>query len=158
MALERADFAKERGAHLLATVTGFGTAFLPPRSEATLIHASTEAMERAVAHAIADAGITTKDVDVVASGISGLRTFDDAELAALVRTLGPEVCVAAPKHYLGETLGAGGAMGMAAAIAWLAGAAPGAIVVGRAPKDVRTVLVTSMGYYGNATAVVMRAG
>lgn len=157
MALEREDFAKERGARVLARVTGFGTAFMPPKSQATLIHASTEAVERAVAQAIGDAGISAKDVDVVASGISGLRAFDDAELAALVRTLGPEVCVAAPKHFLGETLGAGGAMGMAAAIAWLAGATPGAIVVGRAPKEVRTVLVTTMGYYGNATAVVMRA-
>jgi 3-oxoacyl-(acyl-carrier-protein) synthase len=157
MSLERADFAKERGATVLGWVTGFGTAFMPPKNEATLIHASTEAVERAVAQAIADAGVAPKDIDVVASGISGLRAFDDAELAALVRTLGPEVCVAAPKHHLGETLGAAGAMGMSAALAWLAGATPSSIVVGRAPKSVRTVLVTSMGFYGNATAVVLRA-
>jgi 3-oxoacyl-(acyl-carrier-protein) synthase len=157
MPIENLDFAKKRGANILGRITGFGTAFVPPESEATLIHPSTEAVERAVKQALDDAKIEPKDVDAVASSISGLRDFDDAELAALVRVLGPEVCVAAPKHFLGETLGAGGAMGMAAALAWIAGAKPGAMVVGRVPASVRTVVVTSMGYYGNASAVVLRA-
>ena len=47
-------------------------------------------------------------------------------------------------------------MGMAAALAWLLGATPQPVVGGQAPAKTRTVLVTSMGYYGNASAVVMR--
>ncbi len=37
------------------------------------------------------------------------------------------------------------------------GAPPSCLVVGKAPAKVKTVLVTSMGYYGNASAVVMKA-
>jgi 3-oxoacyl-(acyl-carrier-protein) synthase len=83
--------------------------------------------------------------------------FDDAELGAITNALG-DPCVAAPKALLGETLGAGGAMGMAAALAWLGGAAPTPIVRGALRDGVRTVLVTSLGFYGNASAAVLRAG
>jgi 3-oxoacyl-(acyl-carrier-protein) synthase len=107
--------------------------------------------------AIADAGITASEVDVVASGVSGLPTFDRAELLAIERVLGKQVAVAAPKAVLGETLGAGGSMAMAAAIAWLSGIAPAPLVRGEVKGALRTAVVTSMGYYGNASAVVMRA-
>jgi len=141
----------------MGEIVGYGTAFIAPEREAPLIHASQSAMERAIADALADAGISAKDVDVVASGVSGLRVFDDAELGAIERALG-DACVAAPKSFLGETLGAGGAMGMAVALAWLGGAAPSRIVRGQLRDRVRTVLVTSMGFYGNASAAVLRAG
>ena len=48
-------------------------------------------------------------------------------------------------------------MAMAASLAWLGGATPSPVVRGTLPAKVRTVLVTSVGYYGNASAVVMRA-
>jgi 3-oxoacyl-(acyl-carrier-protein) synthase len=154
--MEPSDLAAARGARVLAEVTGYGTAFFAPESEASLIHPSTEAVETAIQTALADAGITAKDVDVVASSVSGLRMFDVAELAAIERVFGKDVCISAPKAVLGETLGAGGAMGMAATLAWFAGAPPCAIVRGAAPARVRTVLVSAMGFYGNASAVVMR--
>jgi 3-oxoacyl-[acyl-carrier-protein] synthase II len=47
-------------------------------------------------------------------------------------------------------------MAMAAALAWMGGARPTPIVRGTLRADVGTVLVTSMGFYGNASAVVMR--
>jgi len=56
--------------------------------------------------------------------------------------------VVAPKLAFGETLGAGGALGMAASLAWLGGApVPKDLVVGGAlPSKVRNVVVTSIGY------------
>lgn len=157
LALEEPSVARERGARVLGTVLGYGTGFVAP-ADGALICASREGMSRAIASALADAGLTAKDVSLVVSGIAGLARFDDEELAAITGVLGGDVPVVAPKLALGETLGAGGAMGMAAALAWLGGVAvaPGLVVRGAAPNGgVKYVVVTTMGYYGNASAVVM---
>jgi 3-oxoacyl-[acyl-carrier-protein] synthase II len=157
LALEGPEAARARGADVLAEVVGYGTAFVPPEREAALVHASPEPLERAIAGALGDAGAAPGDVDVVVSGVSGLRPFDEAELVAIGRALGEGACVAAPKRALGETLGAGGAMGMAAAIAYLREGARSHVVRGTLPAGPRTALVAAMGYYGNASAVVMRS-
>ena len=47
-------------------------------------------------------------------------------------------------------------MSMATAIGILHGHAPKVLERGVAPSTPKTLLVTSMGYYGNATAVLMR--
>lgn len=153
--LETLEHARARGAKVLGLVTGYGTAFVAPDDEHTLVFASREAIGRAITQALADAGVEAKDVDVVASSVSGLARFDDEELAAIEGTV-PGKPVAAPKLVLGETLGAGGAMGMAAALAWLDGATPAPLLRGSAPARVDTVLVTAVGYYGNASALVLR--
>lgn len=151
--LEPKESAAARKAKVLAEVIGYGTAFVAPKDDVTLLFASGAALERAIAHAFADAGIDR--VDIVASGISGIARFDDEERTAITRVLGANVPIAAPKAIFGETLGAGGALGMAAALGWFDGATPTSMVSGTASK-VDTVLVTSVGYYGNASAVVMR--
>ena len=157
LTMEPLEHAKARGAQVRAEVTGYGTSFVPPESEAVLIHPSCEAMERAMRGALEDAGLQPGDVDVVASGLCGLSAFDAAEIDAIGRVFGEGVCVAAPKTVLGETLGAGGAMAMAATLAWFdAGTAPAPIVRGKAPASAKTVLVSAMGFYGNASAVVLR--
>jgi 3-oxoacyl-(acyl-carrier-protein) synthase len=164
--LEPLDLAQERGAPVLALVTGYGTSFVAPDTEGGLIHPSAEAMERAIKSALAEAGIGPEDVDICASSLSGLKAFDARELAAIGKAIGPDACLAQPKALLGETLGAGGAMGMATALAWLQGVSPCTEVLrtpanpnpqpARVPAKLDTVLVTTMGYYGNASAVVMR--
>jgi 3-oxoacyl-(acyl-carrier-protein) synthase len=159
--LERAASAKARSARVLAEVVGYGTSFAPPEREGSLVHATPVALERAVASALSDAGVAPHEVDVVVSGVSGLRAFDEAELLALERAVGKEAWVVAPKLALGETLGAGGAMGMAAAIGYFdreAGPAASPMYVrGTVRARARIALVTSLGYYGNASALVMRA-
>jgi len=160
MTLELPEAAKARGANVLGEVVGYGTAFVPPEREAVLVHASPEALERAIAEALADAGVSGGDVDLVVSGVSGLRAFDEAELVAAASAVGPEACVVAPKLAVGETLGAGGAMGMLAALAYFSRGgdrAAGLVVRGSLRTSPRTALVTSLGYYGNASALVMRA-
>jgi len=158
MALEVPEVARERSARVLAQVTGYGTAFYAPE-ESALIYASREAMTRAITSALADAELDAKDVDLVVSSVAGLARFDDEELAAIGQVLGGDVTVVAPKLALGETLGAGGALGMAAALAWLRGVpiAPALVVRGARPSRLKNVVVTTIGYYGNASAVVMSA-
>lgn len=154
MSIEPVEYARHRHARILAQVTGYGTAFIA-RDDAALIQPSRDAMERAINHAIADANMKPADIDVVASSVSGLTAFDNEEYAAIERVFGRHICIAAPKYVLGETLGAGGAMAMAAALTWLFGTPPAPRVRGRVPERVQHVLVTSMGYYGNASAVVL---
>ena len=165
VALEAPESAAARGAMAHASVTGYGTAFVAPDRQGALVHASSAAVERAVADALADARADPRDVDVVVSGVSGLRAFDEAEIAGIDSALGAEPCIVAPKVCLGETFGAGGAMGMLSALVLMScppsaadRGAPAIVVRGALRAQPRTVLVTSVGYYGNASALVMRAG
>jgi 3-oxoacyl-[acyl-carrier-protein] synthase II len=153
--LERNSEAKARGARVLAEVVGCGTAFMAPENDGTLIYASEEALTRASAMALRDAGLETKDIDGIVTGVAGIAYFDKLEEKALA-TFG--VPMIAPKVLLGETLGAGGSIGMAVALAHFQGhamehelAAPKPI-----PADAKHILVSSLGYYGNASAVIMR--
>ncbi|HEX4515528.1 MAG TPA: beta-ketoacyl synthase N-terminal-like domain-containing protein [Polyangiaceae bacterium] len=157
LALERKAFADKRGARALAEVVGFGTAFEAPDSDTQMIFASTLAMTRAIRSCLEDASLEPSAIDLVASGLSGLKPFDTVELAAINEVLGKDACIAMPKALVGETLGAGGAMAMACALGWLQGIAPAAVISGKTPAKVKTVLVTTMGYYGNASAVILRA-
>ncbi|MDP9036774.1 MAG: hypothetical protein M3O50_18400 [Myxococcota bacterium] len=160
VALETPSTARARCANVICEVTGYGTAFSPPSREVSLVYASAHALERAIAAALADAGIAQgvrPEVDIVVSGLAGLREFDDAELRAIERSLGEQACVLAPKRVLGETLGAGGALGVVAAIAYLREGARSHVVRGTLRAQPRSALITSMGYYGNASALVVEA-
>ncbi len=53
--MEPREHAAARGASPSAEVIGYGTAFVPPAGEASLFHASAEAMERAIVNALSDA-------------------------------------------------------------------------------------------------------
>jgi 3-oxoacyl-[acyl-carrier-protein] synthase II len=161
LAIETPEAARARDAEILSLIAGYGTAFIPPQRESSLVHASPEAVERAIVGALSDAGIEANEVELVVCGVSGLQSFDDAELLAVQRAVGKRVCVVAPKLALGETLGAGGAMAMLAAIALMPSArlerAQNLVLRGALRAEARTSLITSMGYYGNASALVMRA-
>lgn len=156
--VEREAEASARGARVLAQIAGYGTAFEPPESEAILVHASADAVERAVRAALHDAGVEApSDVDAVCASSSGLEMVDTAEREGIRRALGDRVAIAAPKAIFGETFGAGGAMGLAAALAWMEGATVAPLVAGsRVGEAPRTIVVTTVGYYGNVSAVVVR--
>ncbi|MEO8876799.1 MAG: beta-ketoacyl synthase N-terminal-like domain-containing protein [Polyangiaceae bacterium] len=154
--VEPLEKAKARNAKIYGVITGYGTAFVAPPNDASLISASSESLERAIGNALEEAQIKPSSVDVIASGMAGYPMFDEAELDAIERTVGKDVAVAAPKAFLGETLGAGGALALGAGLAWLGGAKPSPIVRSKINHTIETVLVTSLGFYGNASAVVMR--
>jgi 3-oxoacyl-[acyl-carrier-protein] synthase II len=157
VAIEQPEAARARGARVFGEIAGYGTSFDAPEREGALVHASRVALERAIGEALHDAELSPREVDVVVSGLSGLHAFDEAEMQAATTLLGEEACVVAPKLALGETLGAGGAMGMLAALAYLGEGARSYAVRGSLRTAPRTALVTSLGYYGNASALVMRA-
>jgi len=162
LCVERRDGARARGARVLGRVVGYGTAFEPPQSEALLIHVSADAVASAIRAALLDAAIESDDVDVVCAAASGIARIDESELEGIGRVFGAGTPIAAPKALYGETSGAAGALGMAAALAWLGGeAAPAPIVRGTPGPGIgergvsNAVVVTAVGYYGNVSAVVL---
>lgn len=154
--LEPRALALAAGATEYARVIGYGTAFDPREGEDNFCGPSADAMERAIRAALRDASVAPAEVDVVATGLSGFGAMDVPELAALRAVFSPTQCLAAPKGRYGETLGASGALGLAAAVAWLGGAAVTGVVDGAAPARVRTCVVTALGFHGNASALVVR--
>ncbi|MET0344334.1 MAG: beta-ketoacyl synthase N-terminal-like domain-containing protein [Polyangiales bacterium] len=158
LALETCERARARGARVLAEVVGFGAAFEPPRAEAQLVHVSDDAVARAIEAALADAGLAPGDVDLVLSAESGIAGFDRAEQAGIARVLGDDVATIAPKTLWGEAFGASAALSVAAATAWLAGAPLPKLARGQLGSEARTLLITALGYYGNASALIVRSG
>ncbi len=158
LCLETPQSAHRRGANVRAEVVGYGNAFEPPDSEAVLVHVSALSVDRAIRMALADAGLRAQDIDIVASAASGIPHFDAAELVGVEAALGPHIAVAAPKAIFGETFGAAGGLAMACALAWFDGVRVAPLVTGKAPANPRHIVVLAVGYYGNATAVILRHG
>jgi 3-oxoacyl-(acyl-carrier-protein) synthase len=156
LCVERRREAEARGARVHAVLAGYGTAFEPPTHEALLLNPTPVAVSRAIQLALDDAGIAPDRVDAVCSSCSGLPRYDAAELYGIEQALGSEVCVAAPKAIWGECFAGAGALGMAAAVAWIQGVPPAPRISGRACAQVDVVVVVSMGYYGNVSAVVIK--
>jgi len=154
--VETLEGALARGADVRAEIVGFGTSFDPPESEAMLVHASPLAVEEAARSALADAGLEPSDVDVVFAARSGFGLFDDAEESALNAMFPATTACVAPKQIVGETFGAGGAMGLAMAMSVLEGAPVGPLFRGEAPAQVNHLLVLATGFYGNTSAVVLK--
>ena len=155
--IERVADAEKRGAKTCARVIGYGNAFEPPESEAVLVHASQRAIERTIEMALQDAGLGPADIDLVSASTSGMSVFDRAEFRAIESVLGVNVAVAAPKTLYGETFGASGALGTAAALAWLAGTPVWPVVRGRVSSRPKHVLVLTVGFYGNVSAIILAA-
>lgn len=155
LALEPATAARDRGAKRWTEVIGYGSHFEVPDDRRTLVAPSVGALSQAICDALDDAGITADEVDLVASGLSGHRVLDAIECEALSASLGDKP-IAAPKHRLGETFGAAGAFAVASAAAWFDGVPVRDMAFGAPPARLRTVLVTALGFYGNASALVIR--
>lgn len=153
---ERRADAEARNAEALAVLAGYGTAFEPPTDEAFLLNASPVTIARAIRIALDDAGLSPSAVGCVASSLSGLARYDVAELLAIERVFGPDVAVVATKALCGEAFAASSALGMAAAVAWIGGVPAAPVVSGKLPERVDAVVVTAVGYYGNASAVVIK--
>lgn len=141
--LEREETAAERGKPPLGFVLGYGSAFDAPEREAVVVHVAADSVERAARSALADAGVSPSDVDLVISAESGVPAFDAEEATALARVFGTVPRTFAPKRVIGENLGAAGAFGLGAALSQLSR--------GRA----RLALVLAVGFHGNVSAVVV---
>jgi 3-oxoacyl-[acyl-carrier-protein] synthase II len=158
--LEPEVHARARGANVLAEFVGYGTCFEPPPREGALLYGSENALRSACKQALDDAGIGEADVEAIVTSKSGIGYFDAIETR--VFSTFPALQLQ-PKAALGETLGAGGSLAVATALAYLSGCVIGPALLaspatpnGAPAKKSGFVLVTALGYYGNASALVLR--
>ncbi|MGC9530114.1 MAG: beta-ketoacyl-ACP synthase II [Candidatus Bipolaricaulaceae bacterium] len=171
--LESEGHARARGAEPLAELAGFGQS-----ADAFHITAPPEDGEgarRAMAAAVAAAGMTGEDIDYINAHGTSTPLNDRAETAAIKALLGERaygVPVSSTKSQIGHLLGAAGAVEAAAAVfALLEGIIPATVtwrnrdpecdldyVPGQPrPHPVRTVLSNSFGFGGQNACLAFRA-
>jgi len=115
LVLESEEAAKERGAEVLGYVTGYGAT--ADAHHLTAPEPSGDGASRAIAIALADAGIEPDGVDWVNAHGTSTPLNDASETEALKSALGErarEIPVSSLKSAIGHTLGAAGAVEAAA--------------------------------------------
>ncbi len=172
LVLEREDYARARGARILAEVAGNGSAAegLSP----LILDREGKALSRALRMAMKEAGVGAADIDCIeAHGVS-LEMYDQCETNAYKNVLGRHayrVPVTAIKSMIGQPYAAGGLLGVGAALLALK---EGIIsptlnledpdpacdldyVPGKARRnDVSTAMVVSISFGGTHSATVLR--
>lgn len=110
LVVEELEHAKRRGAPILFEIAGYATncsGWHVSRSDAAQI-------ANCMRTALADAGIAPGEVDYVSAHATGTPVGDRAEAAAIAEVLGSDTPVSSLKGHLGHTLGASGALELAA--------------------------------------------
>jgi 3-oxoacyl-[acyl-carrier-protein] synthase II len=106
LVLENYDYALARGAHIHAELVGFGS-----NSDGDhLTHPNTQTMERAMALALEDAGLSAAQIGYINAHATATEHGDIAETQATHRLFGTSTPVSALKGHMGHTLGACGAI------------------------------------------------
>ncbi|WP_405474029.1 ketosynthase chain-length factor [Streptomyces canus] len=169
LVLEDAEAALRRGApDILGEIAGYASGFDPAPGSGR-----PPALRRTIEAALADAGVTAGQVDVVFADAVGVPELDRAEAAALRAVFGTgAVPVTAPKAASGRTYAGGGALDVATALLSIRdGVIPPTAGTHEVPAeygidlvrdrardaDVRTALVVARGLWGFNSAVVVRA-
>ncbi|WP_371095617.1 ketosynthase chain-length factor [Streptomyces sanglieri] len=113
LVVETATAAAERDAgHVYGEIAGYAATFDPPPGSS-----APPGLARTARLAMADAGVTPEDVDVVFADAAALPALDAAEAAAIEEIFGPYgVPVTAPKTMTGRLAGGGPALDTAAAL------------------------------------------
>lgn len=165
--LETAEHARTRGAHIYGEIAGYAATFDAPAGSGR-----EPALRNAIEFALADAGVSPAEVDVVFADAAGSPELDRIEAAAITAVFGPAaVAVTAPKSMTGRLYSGAGPLDLAAALLTIRdGIIPPTIniepderhaldlVVGTArTAPVRVALVLARGYGGFNSAVVVRA-
>jgi 3-oxoacyl-[acyl-carrier-protein] synthase II len=171
--LEREADARRRGhAGAVARVLGFGES--ADAHHLTQPHPQGDGAARAIAGALAAAGLTPEGIDLVAAHATGTPDNDTGEFAALSRVFGDrlkDVPVVGFKSHLGHTLGGAGAVELIlSAMALRDGVVPPCASVkaeevefaglnlstgSETPAPLRATLNTSLGFGGANTCVVL---
>ncbi|WP_432483003.1 beta-ketoacyl-[acyl-carrier-protein] synthase family protein [Kineococcus esterisolvens] len=108
MVLESAQHARARGAHIHATLAGFGIA--ADAHHITAPDPDGTGQVSAMRKALAQARLSPHDVDHVNAHATGTAVGDAAEAHAIHEVFGPHATVTAPKAALGHLFGAAGAI------------------------------------------------
>jgi len=165
--VENAADARARSApHIYGEIVGQAATFDPRPGSGR-----EPGLRRAMELALADAGLTGADIDVLFADAAGVPELDRIEAAAICSVFGPVgVPVTAPKTMTGRLNGGGAALDLATALlsirdgvipptTGVTDLAPGcAIDLVRAkprPAKVRTAMVAARGYGGFNTAIVL---
>jgi act minimal PKS chain-length factor (CLF/KS beta) len=164
---EDADTARERGVtQVYGEIAGYAATLDPAPGGGR-----PAALRRAVDNALADAGLTPGDIDVVFADAAGVPAADRAEAQALAAVFGPRaVPVTAPKTMTGRLLAGGAALDVATALLSLRdGVVPPTVNVGAADPEhaidlvtearearLRNALVLARGHGGFNAALVVR--
>jgi minimal PKS chain-length factor (CLF/KS beta) len=165
--LESAGDAAARGApQVYGVVAGHGAAFDPAPADS-----GGDGLHRAACAALADAGVSAADIDVVFADAAGVPALDRAEAAVLSRLFGERsIPVSAPKSSTGRLLSGAGPLDVATALLSMRdGLVPMAPNVSPASVDPRVdlvlgnprrhhvdaALVLARGHGGFASAVVL---
>ncbi|MCD9196488.1 ketosynthase chain-length factor [Streptomyces albireticuli] len=166
--LEDAEAARGRGAtNIYGEIAGYGATFDPKPGSGR-----EPGLRRAIEAALADAGLTAGDIDVVFADAAGTPELDRVEADAISAVFGPGgVPVTAPKTMTGRLYsGAAPVDVVAAVLAMREGLIPPTTNVTLSPEydidlvtgsartaPVRAALVLARGYGGFNSAVVVRA-
>ncbi len=111
LVLETLDGARARGARVYAEVVGYGLSC--DAHHMTAAHPEGEGPARAMAQALADAGLAPEDVDYISAHGTGTPTNDKLETLAVKRAFGEaaaRVPMSSVKSMLGHTMGAASAL------------------------------------------------
>jgi 3-oxoacyl-(acyl-carrier-protein) synthase len=170
--LERAEIAKQRGAHIFAEVAGAHST--SEGRNPLLLQRNGEAVSRAITGALQHAGLNTTDLDSIQSHGVGLSAYDAAEVQAYKTALGEHayrVPISAVKSMTGQPYSVGGLLGLAGGLMSLeTGVIPPTINLHEpaegcdldfVPNEARlnrpeNVLVTAMSFGGTHSALILR--
>jgi 3-oxoacyl-[acyl-carrier-protein] synthase II len=112
MVLERAEFARARGARAYGTLAGSAVSSSAHHITASDAGGQAFAMELA----LRDAGLAPADIGVVHAHATSTESGDLAEAEAIGRAIGNHAAVTATKSMTGHMLGASGTIGALAAL------------------------------------------
>ncbi|MFI6896645.1 ketosynthase chain-length factor [Streptomyces sp. NPDC050256] len=162
----RADAESRQAPRIHGTIAGYGSAFDPAPAES-----GGDGLLRAARVALADAGLTASDIDVVFADAAATPSLDRAEATVLSALFGDcGVPVSAPKTMTGRLLSGGAPLDVAAALLAIrdrtvppaVNVVPGRIdpridlVTGSGRSlDIRAALILARGRGGFASAVVV---
>lgn len=166
--VERASGAAERGARPYGEILGYAATFDPAPGSSR-----PPTLSRAVAGALADAGLDPGDIDAVFADAAGVPELDRVEARALAEVFGDRgVPVTAPKTMTGRLYAGGAALDVATALLALRDSIIPPTVGVRSPAladhvslvrdeplpaPLRTVLIVARGFGGFNAALVLRA-
>jgi act minimal PKS chain-length factor (CLF/KS beta) len=166
--VEDSASAHARGARIYGEIAGYGATIDP-----NPVLGRQPGLRRAIELALADAGVTASDVDVVFADAAAVPELDRAEVKAITDVFGPRgVPVTAPKTMTGRLYSGAGPLDVATALLAIAeGTIPPSVNVTPAPEyhgldlvlaaprvaRVRVALVAARGHGGFNSAMVVRA-
>ena len=166
LVLESVAAARARGAKVYGEIAGYGATFDPKPG-----NGREPGLRKAIELALADAGVTASEVDVVFADAAAVPELDRAEAEAIGRVFGPHgVPVTAPKTMTGRLNSGAAPLDLAAAfLAMEEGLIPPTVNVAPSAEydldlvtrpraaQVSTALVLARGHGGFNSAMVVRS-